>query len=313
MLKMDSFFIGFIEFTSQVPTLAFLAHKMSGKSPSLNDIRSASASARAPKSKRTYSAKNRGPSGPNIMSMLTALAALTITPPVAMPFYISVADHDRMGAISAQVINLHKQKKDLSAKIEAAKKTCDAASKAVAVSLRNLNSAADAFRAHKAMTAPFVPFSSSVNRASGIIVPRAPSLLRLPVNLLFAAVSLAVTPIDMARTAIARTSGLPQIYENNHVAANDKHTAASLVHQSSLECLDALLAELDKTNQSLTELSSELDYIIKGRPTPSPSPASTPCAAMCGGCGSAPAATAAPSSHADVELSADLHELFGDH
>ena len=309
---MDSFFIGFIELTSQVPTLAFLAHKMSGKTISLDDIRRASASARAPKSK-TYSSKNHGLSGPNIMSMVTALAALTMVPPVAKPTLVQEEDLAHITAINGKITILHMQKKDLSAKIEAAKKTCDATAKAVAVALRDLNSATDAFRAHKAMTAPFVPFSSSVNRASGIIVPRAPSLLRLPVNLLFAAVSLAVTPIDMARTAIARTSGSLQIYNKNRQLANDKHTAASLVHQSSLDCLAALQTELDKIIQDLAARSSELDSIIERRPTPSPSPASTPCPAMCGGGGSAPAAAAAPSPFADVELSADLHELFGDH
>jgi hypothetical protein len=290
---------------------------MSGKTPvSLIELRRASASARASKPKITYSSKKNGPNGPNIMSMLTAFAALTMVPPVAKPTLVQEEDLVRITAINAQITNLHKQKKDLSSQIEIAKKTCDNAAKAVSVALRDFISTSEAVRAHEAMHATFVPLSNVVNRASGVIVPQAHAFLRLPVNLLFAAASLVALPIDIARTAIIRTSGSAHIYARNHAQAQAKHTTVSLIHQSSVERLAALSSEFSAITDSICALSSQLDSIIHKRPitsSPMPSPA------MCGGGGSAPAAAAeaapSPISHhsdSDSDLSADLQILFGD-
>ena len=260
---------------------------------SLHRARFNSASANAGSSKNK-TPKNRGHSGPSIMSMLAALAAVSMTPPsmTGKPAYMALEDLARMTAINTQMTKLCKHKKEISAKIETAKKTCDKTAKSVEVALRELNLAQAGLRSSNAMHANFTPFRTSVEITSGAIVPNTHFLIRPPVNLLFAAVSLVAVPIDMARAAIIRTSGDPQIYARIATAAEEKHKSVSLVHQSSLAHLSGLEAEFSATTASLAQLSSILDSIIEGR--------------------SSTAATAAPIPSADQELSADMQTLFGD-
>jgi hypothetical protein len=208
------------------------------------------------------------------------------------PAYMALEDLARMTAINTQMTKLCKHKKEISAKIETAKKTCDKTAKSVEVALRELNLAQAGLRSSNAMHANFTPFRTSVEITSGAIVPNTHFLIRPPVNLLFAAVSLVAVPIDMARAAIIRTSGDPQIYARIATAAEEKHKSVSLVHQSSLAHLSGLEAEFSATTASLAQLSSILDSIIEGR--------------------SSTAATAAPIPSADQELSADMQTLFGD-
>jgi len=262
---------------------------------SLHRARFDSASANAGSAKnRNKTPKNYGHSGPSIMSMLAALAAVSMTPPsmTGKPAYMSTEDLARMNAINTQVTNLYKHKKELSDKIDAAKKTRDKTAKSVEVALRELNLAEAGLRSSNAMHANFAPLRTSVEITSGAIVPNTHFLIRPSVNLLFAAVSLVAVPIDMARSAIIRTSGDPQIYARIVTAAEQKHKSASLVHQSFISHLSGLETEFTATAESLAQLSSILDSIIKGHPST--------------------AATAAPIPSANQELSADMQILFGD-